>query len=72
MKRKLSSSRVQWSYAAAAAGATAGINLLAMNKTSYFDESMIGSLVNFISNRNQILSNQKNKSNQCLLHLVWS
>jgi tRNA uridine 5-carboxymethylaminomethyl modification enzyme/methylenetetrahydrofolate--tRNA-(uracil-5-)-methyltransferase len=51
-------------YAAAAAGGLlAGINasLLAMDKkpVSFPDESMIGSLMNFISNRNQILSNQK-------------
>jgi len=51
-------------YAAAAAGGLlAGINasLLAKgNKTVTFpDESMIGSLINFISNRNQVLSNQK-------------
>ena len=51
-------------YAAAAAGGLlAGINasLLAMNKkpVTFPDESMIGSLINFISNRNQILSNQK-------------
>ena len=44
----------------------AGINasLLAMNKepVTFPNESMIGSLINFISNRNQILSNQrKNK-----------
>ena len=41
----------------------AGINasLLAMSKkpVTFPDESMIGSLINFISNRNQILSNQK-------------
>ncbi|MBO8221235.1 methylenetetrahydrofolate--tRNA-(uracil(54)-C(5))-methyltransferase (FADH(2)-oxidizing) TrmFO [Prochlorococcus marinus] len=51
-------------YAAAAAGGLlAGINasLLAMSKNpvNFPDESMIGSLINFISNRNQILSNQK-------------
>jgi len=51
-------------YAAAAAGGLlAGINasLLAMSKNpvTFPDESMIGSLINFISNRNQILSNQK-------------
>ena len=51
-------------YAAAAAGGLlAGINasLLAMSKKPIIfpDESMIGSLINFISNRNQILSNQK-------------
>jgi len=51
-------------YAAAAAGGLlAGINasLLAMSKkpVTFPDESMIGSLINFISNRNQILSNQK-------------
>ena len=51
-------------YAAAAAGGLlAGINasLLAMGKkpVTFPDESMIGSLINFISNRNQILSNQK-------------
>ena len=34
---------------------------------------MIGSLINFISSKNQILSNQKKiHSNQCLLHLVYS
>ena len=54
-------------YAAAAAGGLlAGINasLLAKNKKpiTFPDESMIGSLINFISNRNQILSKQrKNK-----------
>ena len=46
-------------------GFAAGINasLLAMSKepVTFPDESMIGSLINFISNRNQILSNQKNK-----------
>ena len=51
-------------YAAAAAGGLlAGINasLLAKGKkpVSFPEESMIGSLINFISNRNQILSNQK-------------
>ena len=51
-------------YAAASAGGLlAGINaaLLAKGKKPVFfpDESMIGSLINFISNRNQILSNQK-------------
>ena len=51
-------------YAAAAAGGLlAGINasLLAMSKKTitFPDESMIGSLINFISNRNQMLSNQK-------------
>ena len=49
--------------AAAAGGLLAGINasLLAKDeKTITFpDESIIGSLINFISNRNQILSNQK-------------
>ena len=54
-------------YAAAAAGGLlAGINasLLAKGKNlvTFPGESMIGSLINFISNRNQILSNQeKNK-----------
>ena len=53
-------------YAAAAAGGLlAGINasLLSMseNPVTFPDESMIGSLINFISNRNEILSNQKNK-----------
>ena len=51
-------------YAAAAAGGLlAGINasLLAKNKKpiSFPNESMIGSLMNFISNKNEILSNQK-------------
>ena len=51
-------------YAAAAAGGLlAGINasLLAKGKktVTFPDESMIGSLINFISNRNKILSNQK-------------
>ena len=51
-------------YAAAAAGGLlAGINasLLAMSKKpiTFPNESMIGSLINFISNRNQILSDQK-------------
>jgi len=51
-------------YAAAAAGGLlAGINasLLAKGKktVSFPDESMIGSLMNFISNKNQILSNHK-------------
>ena len=64
-------------YAAAAAGGLlAGINasLLAISKKpiTFPDESMIGSLINFISNRNQILTNQKKiTSSQCLLHLVW-
>jgi len=54
-------------YAAAAAGGLlAGINasLLAMSKkpVTFPDESMIGSLINFISSKNQILSNHtKNK-----------
>ena len=54
-------------YAAAAAGGLlAGINasLIANGKSAvtFPDESMIGSLMNFISNRNQILSSQrKNK-----------
>ena len=52
-------------YAAAAAGGLlAGINasLLAKGKKTitFPDESMIGSLINFISNRNQIFANQKN------------
>ena len=51
-------------YAAATAGGLlAGINasLLANGKkpVSFPSESMIGSLINFISNKNQILSNQK-------------
>ena len=51
-------------YAAAAAGGLlAGINasLLANGKkpVRFPDQSMIGSLMNFISNKNQILSNQK-------------
>ena len=51
-------------YAAAAAGGLlAGINasFLAKGKepVSFPGESMIGSLMNFISNKNQILSNQK-------------
>ena len=51
-------------YAAAAAGGLlSGINasLLAKGKqpVTFPVESMIGSLMNFISNRNQILSNQK-------------
>ena len=51
-------------YAAAAAGGmVAGINaslLVKGKKPIIFPiESMIGSLINFISNRNQILSNQK-------------
>ena len=64
-------------YAAAAAGGLlAGINasLLAKGKKTitFPDESMIGSLINFISNRNQILANQKKiNSSRCLLHLVW-
>ena len=41
----------------------AGINasLLAKNKNviTFPDESMIGSLINFISNKNKIMSNQK-------------
>ena len=49
--------------AAAAGGLLAGINasLLAKGKTpvTFPDVSMIGSLINFISNRNQILANQK-------------
>jgi len=51
-------------YAAAAAGGLlAGINasLVAKGKkpVSFPNQSMIGSLMNFISNKNQILSNQK-------------
>ena len=51
-------------YAAAAAGGLlAGINasLIAKGKepVTFPSESMIGSLMNFISNKNQILSNQK-------------
>ena len=51
-------------YAAAAAGGLlAGINasLLAMdqNPVTFPEESMIGSLMNFISNKNVIMSNQK-------------
>tara|TARA_B100000524_G_C23507699_1_gene319399 strand:- start:198 stop:686 length:489 start_codon:yes stop_codon:yes gene_type:complete len=51
-------------YAAAAAGGLlAGINasLLAMNKSpvTFPKQSMIGSLMNFISNKNIIMSNQK-------------
>ncbi len=51
-------------YAAAAAGGLlAGINasLLAMNKSpvTFPNQSMIGSLMNFISNKNIIMSNQK-------------
>ena len=51
-------------YAAAAAGGLlAGINasLLAMNKSpvTFPKESMIGSLMNFISNKNVIMANQK-------------
>ena len=51
-------------YAAAAAGGLlAGINasLLAKNKTpvTFPSESMIGSLINFISNKNEIMSKQK-------------
>ena len=51
-------------YAAAAAGGLlSGINasLLAKGKkpVSFPDESMIGSLINFISSKNQILSNHK-------------
>ncbi len=51
-------------YAAAAAGGLlAGINasLLAKNKSpvTFPNESMIGSLINFISNKNQIMSSQK-------------
>ena len=51
-------------YAAAAAGGLlAGINasLLAKNKNPVIfpKESMIGSLINFISNKNKIISNQK-------------
>ena len=54
-------------YAAAAAGGLlAGINasLLAKNKSpiTFPDESMVGSLMNFISNKNEIMSKQnKNK-----------
>jgi tRNA uridine 5-carboxymethylaminomethyl modification enzyme/methylenetetrahydrofolate--tRNA-(uracil-5-)-methyltransferase len=51
-------------YAAAAAGGLlAGINASLLSKgkkpVSFPDESMIGSLINFISSKNQILSNQK-------------
>ncbi len=56
-------------YAAAAAGGLlAGINasLLAMNKSpvTFPKESMIGSLMNFISNKNTIMSNQKKNNFQ--------
>ena len=56
-------------YAAAAAGGLlAGLNaaLLAKNKSpiTFPNESMIGSLINFISNRNEINPNQKNKNFQ--------
>ena len=56
-------------YAAAAAGGLiSGINasLLAKGEkpVTFPNESMIGSLINFISNRNQILSNQKNNKFQ--------
>ena len=62
-----SSSRTNYrteGYAAAAAGGLlAGINasLLAMNKSpvTFPKESMTGSLMNFISNKNVIMSNQK-------------
>ena len=51
-------------YAAAAAGGLlAGINASLLSKgkklVTFPCESMIGSLINFISNNNQILSNQK-------------
>ena len=51
-------------YAAAAAGGLlAGINasLIAKNKRplTFPNETMIGSLINFISNKNEIMSNQK-------------
>jgi tRNA:m(5)U-54 methyltransferase len=51
-------------YAAAAAGGlVAGINasLLSMNKSpiTFPNDSMIGSLINFVSNKNVIMSNQK-------------
>ena len=51
-------------YAAASAGGLlAGINAALLAKgekpVTFPDESMTGSLINFISNRNQILSNQK-------------
>ena len=53
-------------YAAAAAGGLlAGINasLLAKNKKTitFPRETMIGALMNFISNKNEIMSSQKNK-----------
>ena len=53
-------------YAAAAAGGLlAGINasLLAKNKRpiTFPNETMIGSLINYISNKNQLLSRRKNK-----------
>ena len=53
-------------YAAAAAGGLlAGLkaSVLAQGKKTrtFPDESMIGSLINFISNRNQIFANQENK-----------
>ena len=51
-------------YAAAAAGGLlAGINasLIAKNKSpvTFPEESMIGSLMNFISNKNEMIANQK-------------
>ena len=51
-------------------GLLAGINasLLAMKKLSYFpNESMIGSLMNFISNKNLIMSSQKKNKFQPML-----
>ena len=49
--------------AAAAGGLLAGINASLLSKgkntVSFPSESMIGSLMNFISNRNKIFSNQK-------------
>ena len=56
-------------YAAAAAGGLlAGINasLLAKNKSpvTFPNESMIGALMNFISNKNEIMSRQKNNKFQ--------
>tara|TARA_Y100000991_G_C21749026_1_gene253831 strand:- start:93 stop:578 length:486 start_codon:yes stop_codon:yes gene_type:complete len=53
-------------YAAAAAGGLlAGINASLLVKgqrpVTFPRESMIGSLIHFISNKNQILSNKKNK-----------
>ena len=63
-------------YAAAAAGGLlAGINasLIAKNisPVTFPNESMIGSLINFISIKNKIMSNQKKKQISANACFIW-